>query len=88
MNRFGGEFSVFNQKYIKVDEKYLTKDTTELPVQINGVVRFKVEIPTNLDEKQIEETVVNDERLKKYTIDKEIKKVIVVKSRIINVVVK
>ena len=87
-NRFGGEFSVFNQKYIKVDEKYLTKDTTELPVQINGVVRFKVEIPTNLDEKQIEETVVNDERLKKYTIDKEIKKVIVVKSRIINVVVK
>ena len=83
----GLEGYIFESKWPEYDESKITLDVVEIPAQINGVVRFKIEIEANLDEESIKEKVINDERITKYIDGKEIKKVIVIKSKIVNVVV-
>ena len=80
-------FSVFNTSYPIVEEKYLVSDTIELAVQVNGVVRYKIIVPSSADETEIEKIALEHERLKDYLVNKTIKKVIVVKSRIVNIVI-
>lgn len=83
----GLEGNIFKNTWPEYDENKMVADTIEMAVLINGTVRFKVEVDSNNDEKEIENIVRNDEKLKQYTQDKQIKKIIVVKGRVINVVV-
>ena len=85
--RAGNEFSVFNTLYPKVDEKWLERDVIQIPVQINGNVKFKIEIEKNATNEQVEKAVFNDERLSVYVKDKNIRKTIVVPKKIVNIVV-
>lgn len=84
----GYGYSVFNEEWPKWDEKALVKDLVEIAVQINGAVRCKLEVSSTADDKEIEQTALNDSKVKVYTDGKEIKKVIVVKNRLVNIVVK
>lgn len=86
-SRYNKEFSVFNTEYPEVEDKYLVADTVELAVQVNGTVRYKIVVPSSANEKEIEEIALNNERLATYMEGKTIKKVIVIKSRIVNIVV-
>ncbi len=87
-SRFGKEFSVFNTLYPEVEEKYLKKDEIELAVQVNGSVRYKINIAAEADEETTKKKALENEKLKPYIEGKEIVKVIVIKGRIINIVVK
>lgn len=86
--QLGYEYSIFNQSWPKWDEKALVKDMVEIAVQVNGAVRSKVEVPSNAADREVEEIALADERLKPYIEGKEIKKVIIVKNRLVNLVVK
>jgi len=86
--KMGYPYSVFNQKWPSYDPEALKRDTIELAVQINGQVKYKIEVPTSADSKEIEETALNDEKAAVYLKDREIVKVIVVKGRLVNIVVK
>jgi leucyl-tRNA synthetase len=86
--KMGYEYSVFNQSWPPYDEAALVKDVVEMAVQVNGKVRGKLEVPADADEKSIESLATSDEKVKSYVEGKEIKKVIVVKGRLINIVVK
>ena len=80
---------VFNLVWPKYDESKMKQTTVELAVLINSAVRFKINVDTTLSENEIEEIVKNDDRLKDYlTEGKEIRKVIVVKGRMVNLVIK
>ncbi len=56
-------------------------------IQVNGRVRSRIELPVSLTDREIESTALNDERIKKFIGDKKIKKVIVVRQKLVNVVV-
>ncbi len=71
----------------KIDEKYLTEDTMLLVIQVNGKVRKKVEIDANLNQNAIEEIIFTYDEVRKYTIDKNIKKIIYIKGKLVNIVV-
>ncbi|WP_201769249.1 leucine--tRNA ligase [Fervidicella metallireducens] len=86
--RLGYSYSIFNESWPAFDEAALVKDIVEMAVQINGKVRGKVEVPSTADEKEIEKIALEDKKVKEYINGKEIKKVIVIKGRIINIVVK
>lgn len=86
-NRAGNEVSVFNTEYPTCDNRWLEKDEIEIPVQINGNVKFVVTIPKDLENEQVEKIVLNDERLAGYLNGRSIKKVIVVRGKIVNIVV-
>ena len=86
-NRVGNEVSVFNTEYPTCDNRWLEKDEIEIPVQINGNVKFVVTIPKDSENGQVEKIVLNDERLAGYLNGRSIKKVIVVRGKIVNIVV-
>ena len=85
-NLLGNTTSIINTQFPKYDESYLIEDSFEYPVSFNGKVRFKKEYSLSADPKEIEMDIINDERTVKQLDGKLIKKTIVVKGRIINIV--
>ena len=79
--------SVSNAAYPVFEQKYVTEDAHEYPVSINGKVRTKMKFGVDEDKQIIEETVLADEAVLKWTEGKTPKKVIIVPKRIINIVV-
>ena len=68
------------------EEKYLVESSKEYPVSFNGKMRFKIELPLDLNPKQIEEIILNDERTIAQLNGTTPKKVIIVPGKIINLV--
>ena len=64
----------------------LLDDTVEIAIQINGKVRAKLRLPLDLPKEEAEAVALSCEEVKKYMSGKEIKRIIVVPNRIINVV--
>lgn len=86
--RLGFEGHIFSSKWPEYDVSKIIESNVELAVQINGKVRFKITVPTSFSEEEIKEQVKNDDKLKQYIDGKQIQKIIVIKSRIVNIVVK
>ena len=85
--RLGFEGYLFESKWPEYDEAKLVADEIEIPVQVNGTVRYRINVPSDADEAKIEATAKADPALANYMAGKEIKKVIVIKSKIVNIVV-
>ncbi len=56
-------------------------------IQVNGKVRSRIEVPVSMNEKEIQDQALRDKRVRHFIGDKEIKKVIVVQKKLVNVVV-
>ena len=84
----GYEYSVFNQKWPSYDPAALIKDTIEMAVQINGQVKYKIEVEAEADKKAIEEAAMKDDKAAAFLKDKEIIKIIVIPGRLVNIVIK
>mgnify|MGYP003313064754 FL=1 len=69
------------------DENLITETNIKLPIQINGKKKAEIEVEKNIDEDKLKELVLNEVSIKSFTEDKEIKKLIIVPNRIINIVV-
>jgi leucyl-tRNA synthetase len=83
--KIGNNKSISNEKWPKVNEKYLIEQQHEYPISFNGKMRFKIAIDTNLNKEEIEQIVLKDERTSKY-LSGSPKKVIVVPRKIVNIV--
>ena len=84
----GEKTSLFNQAWPEYDEKALIRDEVELAVQFNGQIRFKMNVPSDADNKTIEDIALKDSRSAPFLDGKSIAKIIVVKGRLVNIVVK
>lgn len=84
--RLGGEYSIFNQSFPEYDESALAQEEVTYPLQVNGKVRERFSVPTDLDKAGIEAYV--REHFASYWEGKQLLKLIVVPGRIVNVVVK
>ncbi len=82
----GHESTLAYESWPGVNEEYLKADIVEYPVSFNGKMRFKIEVPANLDRDEIARKVLADERAGKWLADKSVKNVIVVPDKIVNVV--
>ena len=85
---FGMESSVFNESFPAFDPSALVKDEVEIAIQVNGKIKAKINVPSDLDEEGIKEASLNNENIKAATEGKNIVKVIVIKGRLVNIVVK
>lgn len=68
-------------------EDYIKEDTFTYPVSFNGKMRFKIELDVELSKEEIEKAVLQAQEAQKWIEGKEIRKIIVVPKKIINVVV-
>ena len=83
--QLGEPYSIFNQAFPTWDESALVKDTVQLALQVNGKVRTKFEVDASMSKEQIEELVRTE--YTRYFGEKQVRKIIVVPGRIVNVVV-
>ena len=70
------------------DESLLTDDTVEVPVQINGKVKARIDVAVDASKEDMERTALADARVAELTDGKTIVKTIVVPGRMVNLVVK
>ncbi len=82
----GNKKSIFLSQYPTFDESALVKDEIELAVQINSKVKAKIIVPQTATDKEIEEIALSNETIKTLLEGKQVKKVIVIKSRLVNVI--
>jgi len=75
-------------KWPLVDPAALVKDEIELAVQVNGQVKYKVMVPSAADNAAIEKIALSDGKAGQYLDGRQIVKIVVVKGRLVNVVVK
>lgn len=86
--RIGNSTSVYLTDWPQYDEKAIIKDEIEIVVQINGKVREKIMVSSNILKEDMEKLALNSEKIQHLTKDKEVKKVIAVPKKLINIVVK
>lgn len=84
----GLDYSIFNHSWPEFDSKALVKDEVEIAIQVNGKIKAKINVPTDLDEEGIKSASLANENIIAATEGKNIVKVIVIKGRLVNVVVK
>ena len=87
-NLAGNSTSVFNEAWPTFDPKALVKDEVEIAIQINGKIKNRINVASDLDEEGIKAAALNDDVIKQNTEGKTIVKVIVIKGRLVNIVVK
>ncbi|MBM3920051.1 MAG: leucine--tRNA ligase [Sphingomonadales bacterium] len=83
----GHNESIHLDKWPAWDEQYLVETHFEYPISINGKTRTTIAFDLNADAGEIEATVLADETVQRWMDGKPLKKFILVKGRIINVVV-
>ena len=69
------------------DEALTRADEIEVPVQINGKLRGKITVPADTDGDTLQATALGDERIRSLLEGKQIRKVIVVPGKLVNIVV-
>jgi leucyl-tRNA synthetase len=84
----GYEYSVFNQQWPVWDENALVKDNVEIAVQINGKVKGRIEVPSAASNKEIENMIMENTDTKALISGKNVVKIIVIKDRLVNIVVR
>lgn len=83
----GTEAAIIDTAWPEPDAAALVQDLVELVVQVNGKMRAKVSVATGSNNEAIESAARQDPNVQRYIEDKEVKKVIVVPDKLVNIVV-
>jgi leucyl-tRNA synthetase len=83
----GKDTPIIDHIWPEADPGLLIEETVEIAVQINGKLRATVNLDPNADQKTFENKALSDMNVQKYLEDKEIKKIIFVPGRLINIVI-
>jgi leucyl-tRNA synthetase len=85
-SRLGHPGSLAYEPFPVADPALAAEDTVELPVQVNGRVRFTVEVPSDASEDTVRDLVTGHEEFGRHTAGMTVQRLIVVPGRIVNVV--
>lgn len=83
----GHEHSVADAPFPEWEEKMVVDDTVTYPVSFNGKTRFKMELPADSSQEEVEKAVLAAPEAEKWLQGKTPKKVIVVPGKIVNIVI-
>ena len=86
--RLGNQETITYQPWPTYNESLLVDDEIEIVVQVNGKVRAKINIPKDLSKEDMQELALQNENVKLSIEGKEIKKVIAVPQKLVNIVAK
>ena len=84
---YGNSESINKECFPEFNDEYLKEEICEYPVSFNGKLRFKVELPVDMLNEEIERTILEHEKAQKWLTGKQVKKIIIVPKKIINVVI-
>ena len=79
--------SIIEKPWPEIDESLLIDDNLRIAVQVNGKLRSEIEIAKDTEEEIIKSIAINDEKIKKHIEDKQVKKIIYIQGRVLNIVI-
>ena len=85
--RLGHDASLAHGPWPVAEEAYLSEDTVEYPVQVNGKVRGRITVPADAAREALSEAALADEKVVDFLAGATPKKVIVVPGKLVNLVV-
>jgi leucyl-tRNA synthetase len=83
----GNTPSVFDRQWPAWDEEAAKEETIELVIQVNGKVRSKIMMPAGTSDDEIRRISLEDGKIREAVSGREIKKLIVVKGKLVNIVI-
>jgi len=86
-SQLGHTTSIEFETFPVLNEDYLVEDEIEYPVSVNGKMKFKISLSAQLSAKEVEDSVIADEKMQQILEGKAPKKIIVVHHRIVNIVI-
>ncbi|MGB6010638.1 MAG: leucine--tRNA ligase [Desulfobacterales bacterium] len=86
-NALGFKTGILLASWPSYREDALVKDEFLIVVQVNGKLRSRFNVDADADDDTIKEMALSDERVQKFIDGKPVKKVIVVKKKLVNIVV-
>ncbi|MBS4535850.1 leucine--tRNA ligase [Clostridium sp. D2Q-14] len=78
--------SVHSIKWLKYDKKALVKDEVEVVIQINGKLRDKIMVSSDVSKEELEKIALKSEKVKEFVKGKSVRKVIVIPNKLVNIV--
>ncbi len=87
-NVLGNETTLAYEPWPTYDEALLVEDTVEIPIQFNGKLKAKIQVPNGLDKASLQAAAEADAAVQKLLQDKTVVKVIAVPGRMVNFVVR
>jgi leucyl-tRNA synthetase len=85
--KLGHKESIFKEKWPEYDEDLIKDETINLVIQVNSKVRDIIEVAADISEDEAKKIAFESEKVKKWLGDREVKKVIFVKGKLINIVI-
>ncbi|MEO0162200.1 MAG: leucine--tRNA ligase [candidate division WOR-3 bacterium] len=86
-SQIGKSGSLLTEGWLQYDPHYLRSEEMTVVLQVNGKVRGHIVVPVDCDAEKIKTLALADERIKRHTDNKQIKKIIYVPGKLINIVV-
>jgi leucyl-tRNA synthetase len=85
--RLGHDGSIFDAQWPSWDERLTVEDTVEIAVQVNGRTRSKVTVPRGAEQGAVVAEARQDAAVRRFIDGKEVRKVVYVPNRLLNLVV-
>jgi leucyl-tRNA synthetase len=83
----GFDQPIIDEVWPKHNPDLMMTDTLEIIVQVNGKLRSKITVDGSIENTELEQLVLMDEKIKKYTDNQTIKKIIIVPKKLVNIVI-
>jgi len=83
----GKEGPVFREKWPVFDAELAKEEGAEIPVQVNGKLRSRIFVPFGTPKEELEKLALADEKVQPFVAGKEVKKVVVIPDKLVNIVV-
>jgi leucyl-tRNA synthetase len=85
-HQLGHRTAIIDVAWPKVDLHALVQNNIEMIVQVNGKVRGKIQVNIEADDESIKTLAQNNENVRRFIADNTVRKIIVVKGRLVNIV--
>jgi leucyl-tRNA synthetase len=83
----GYEETLVDRAWMEWEREIVESAAITVVLQVNGKVRSQVIMDSDSDQEEMKQAALSDEKVKNYIAGKEIKKVIVVPRKLVNIVV-
>ncbi|MDE0790373.1 MAG: leucine--tRNA ligase [Woeseiaceae bacterium] len=83
----GHESALIDQRWPEYDESAIERDLVEIVVQVNGKLRGRISVAVDTVKDEVEATALADENVQRFIGDNDVRKVIVVPGKLVNIVV-
>jgi leucyl-tRNA synthetase len=85
--RLGHDGSIFDARWPSWDERLTVEDSVEIAVQVNGKTRSKVSVARGAEQGAVVAAAQEDAAVRRFTEGKELRKIVYVPNRLLNLVV-